>query len=597
MKKPHFAVPLCLLLTVCEPGIAQAQTTGNTDRPQAYLAVPADPIDYYRKLLRAEDLLAQQKWGEAETLLREVISAYPLATAAAPNHSPWGELGMTLQKQGKHAEAIRAYDRVIALQGPGLAYPGVSNALYQIAVSDAALGNRDATLATLDRMVRTQAYVARPDLLTDETFASLRNDPRFREIAGAENISGLDRIAGWRRDIDYMVAELRRVNPAGATIPKVFYARVKALKILVPRLNDEQIAMGISKAMNVLDRGHTAVWFGDTEAGTRLDYRPLPVRLYAFPEGLFVTEGWQGSESLAGAEVLKIGNTPAAEALRRAGAAKSNESPMEILWAGPQILVRPGVLKGLGLSERADAAELTLKTPDGIIATRRIHVRAEPPPDQWRRKLNAPPKVNPPLWLENVKRNHWLKVLPGRDAIYAQVNNIDDDPDETMQQFGITLRQALAESKMHNLILDLRHNNGGNTFRYIELLRTIIAFSTIEDNHVYVLIGRGIYSAAANLTADLERLVRPVFVGEPTSGTGNQYGDESRFVLPYSKLVGAHSGARWQLSHPWDERRSIMPQVPVQLTAKAYFAGEDPVLETVLRIIAEVHSAPAPKFG
>jgi len=322
MKKPLSVAPLCLFLTVFQPLIGQAQTTGNTDRPQAYLAAPADPVDYYRKLLRAEDLLAQQKWGDAETLLREVTSAYPLATAAAPNHSPWGELGMALQKQGKHAQAIRAYDRVIALQGPGLAYPGVSNALYQIAVSDAALGARDVALAALDRMVKTQAYVARPDLLTDKAFANLRNDPRFRQIAGAENVSHLDRTAGWRRDIDHMVAELRRVSPAGATIPNVFYARVKALKASVPRLNDEQIAMGISEAMNALDRGHTAMWFGDTEAGTRLDYRPLPVRFYEFPEGLFITEGWQGSEALAGAEVLKIGNTPAAEALRRAGGTK-----------------------------------------------------------------------------------------------------------------------------------------------------------------------------------------------------------------------------------------------------------------------------------
>jgi len=594
MRRPLFAAPVCVLLTVCQPVVGQAQTTGNTDRPQIYLTAPADPLDYYRKTIRAEELLAQQKWADAEMLLREVTGAYPLATAPAPNHSPWGELGMALQKQGKHAEAIRAYDHVIALQGPGLAYPGVSNALYQIAVSEAALGVRDAALAALDRMVRTQAYVARPDLLTDEAFASLRNEPRFREIAGVENVSRLDRIAGWRRDIDYMVAELKRVNPAGATIPRVFYARVNALKAAVPKLNDEQIAMGISEAMNALDRGHTAMWFGDTEADTRLDYRPLPVRFYVFPEGLFITEGWQGSETLAGAEVLKIGNTPAAEALRRAGATKSNESPMEILWAGPQILVRPGVLKGLGLVERADTAELTLKMPDGTIVTRRIHVGAEPPPDQWRRKLNAPPNVKPPLWLENIKRNHWLKALPGRDAIYAQVNNIEDDPDETMQQFGITLRQALADSKTHSLILDLRHNNGGNTFRYVELLRTVIAFSTGGDNHVYVLIGRGIYSAAANFSADLERLVRPVFVGEPTSGTGNQYGDESRFVLPYSKLVGAHSGTRWQLSHPWDQRRSIVPQVPVQLTARAYFAGEDPVLETVFRLIDDTAAESPP---
>src|SRR5437763_13117382 len=88
-----------------------------------------------------------------------------------------------------------------------------------------------------------------------------------------------------------------------------------------------------------------------------------------------------------------------------------------------------------------------------------------------------------------------------------------------------------------------------------------------------------------NLSTDLERLVRPVFVGEPTSGTGNQWGDENRFILPYSGLAGAFSGVRWQLSNPWDERRSIVPQVPVQLTAGDYFAGRDSALDAVFRLI------------
>lgn len=39
-------------------------------------------------------------------------------------------------------------------------------------------------------------------------------------------------------------------------------------------------------------------------------------------------------------------------------------------------------------------------------------------------------------------------------------------------------------------------------------------------------------SAVGNLSTDIERFVKPVFVGEPTSCTGNQWGDENTFVLP-----------------------------------------------------------------
>ena len=156
-----------------------------------------------------------------------------------------------------------------------------------------------------------------------------------------------------------------------------------------------------------------------------------------------------------------------------------------------------------------------------------------------------------------------------------------------MAQFGLTMRRAIQEQKPDNIILDIRHNNGGNTFTYVELLRTLIAFSAVEGHTVYALIGRNVYSAAANFSTDLERLVRPIFVGEPTSQIGNQWGDESQFVLPYSGQIGSFSGLRWQLSHPWDQRHSLAPQVPVELTAKAYFRGEDPALNAVLRLITD----------
>lgn len=600
MKDRHVPWVRALTLTLgilpwTGAGAANAQTTGASADPSAFLAAPADGVDFYRKTETAARLLDEKKWPEAEALLLELTRAYPFSSAYAPNYSNWGRLGMALRQQGKHAAAIEAYKKVIERQGPGLAYPGPANARYWIAASYAALSNSQAALDTLEKMIGEDHYLARPDLLSDPNFATLKDSPRFRSIAGKADASGLDRTTGWRRDIDYLVAELKRSNPPGAAIPAELFRRASELQAAVPKLNDHQIAMGIDRVMNALDRGHTAVWIGDPEGGAKIDFRPLPVRLYAFPEGIFITEAAKGAEGLAGAQVLAFGDTAAAEALRRLGASISTESGMEILWQGPQLLVRPGVLKGLGIAGAADRAELTLRMPDGRTVKKTLGVRDETRPTDWSRRLNAPPSVPAPLFLSQIRENHWFQALPDRHAIFVQVNNILPDEDETMPQFGLRLRQAIADGaggKPRHLILDLRHNNGGNSFSYVELLRTVVAFSAGEGQKVYVLIGRNVYSAAANLSADLERLVRPVFVGEPTSGTGNQWGDESRFILPYSGLTGAFSGVRWQLGNPWDERRSIVPQVPVQLTAGDYFAGRDPALDAVFRMIRESEAGP-----
>lgn len=571
-----------LLISIALAAIAAAPADAQPSDPGAVLVAPRDALDYRRRSEAAAQLVDEERWFEAETALRALTSDYPIESAASPSGSNWGRLARALREQGKHRETIAAYERVIALQGPGLPYPG-SSAWYWIAASHAALGENEAALAALDTLVFREGYLRRPELFDDANFARLREEPRFATIAGREDVSGLSRDEGWRRDIDYLTAELARVNPGGGPPPEAFGRLAEALKTDVPRIGDEQVVIGLGRMLDSLGRGHTGFFYG--AAPSRVAFDRLPVRFWLFPEGLFVTEGLEGHEDLAGAQVLRFGDTPAEEALALIAGAQSNESAAEAAWLTPHLIAHPALLSGLGVIPPGDSVTLTLRMRDGSTVERTLTAVPPLPPA----KLNAPPGVAAPLFLRNAGEAHWFEAMPEQGAIYVQVNNIFADPDETMEQFGARLRGAIAERDPRAIILDLRHNNGGNSFTYVELLRTLTAFSTREGRRVYALIGRNVYSAAANFTTDLERLVRPVFIGEPTSQTGNQWGDESFFTLPWSGLVGALAGARWQLSHPWDERRSIAPHVPVQLTAEAYFAGRDPVLEAALAMIAEQH--------
>jgi hypothetical protein len=111
-----------------------------------------------------------------------------------------------------------------------------------------------------------------------------------------------------------------------------------------------------------------------------------------------------------------------------------------------------------------------------------------------------------------------------------------------------------------------------------------------------VLIARNVYSACANFVTDLERLGKAVFVGEPTSGWGNQHGDSTYFMLPYSGVGCQLTGVNWQLSTPFDTRRSLQPNIPVQLTAKDWMAGKDPALEVVLKDMKRPARAEVPPF-
>jgi tetratricopeptide (TPR) repeat protein len=439
-----FVIALFVFASVCAPSFA-----ADSD-PLAFLVTPGDSVGYYQKLERANQQFAEQKWTEAGSIFTELVRAYPLSGTV------WGQLAISLRKQNKHEEAIRAYEKVMAIQGPGQIY----NARYWIAASHAALGHTDAALHTLQQLVFSDAYVNRPDLLGDSAFAKLKNNPRFQKIAGKEDVSHLDRNEGWRRDIDYLIEELKRTNPSNAPIPKEVFQRQHELKESVPKLSDLEIIGGLTRIIAPLGRGHTQLWYG--APGAKIEIKALPIHFYQFPEGIFVIEASQGHEDLVGAEVLQFGKIPSAEALKQVSSGRSSESPMENLWVVPHILELPAILNGLGIIQQTDRIQLTLKMTDGKVVVKTVE--GIPMTSAPNLKLNAPPRVKPPLFLQNLKELHWFQALPEHDAIYVQVNNIMPDQDETLQQFGLRLRKAIAEIKPNNIILDIRHNNGGNVY-------------------------------------------------------------------------------------------------------------------------------------
>jgi hypothetical protein len=218
----------------------------------------------------------------------------------------------------------------------------------------------------------------------------------------------------------------------------------------------------------------------------------------------------------------------------------------------------------------------------------RVATVATEPEGRQDRLVPPPGGVAPPLFLRDivVTQKHWETPLPEHDALYVQVNNLVDEQNETLAQFGRRLWTVLDSVQPANLILDLRHNNGGTTQLYPELLRTLVAYSRPAGRQVYVLIGRRSFSATGNFVTDLERLVDPIFVGEASSECCNLYGDPTTLTLPYSGTQGEMTAVKWQLSTPSDRRREMSPEVPVQLTAAAYFAGQDPAMDAIFRMIA-----------
>jgi tetratricopeptide (TPR) repeat protein len=81
-----------------------------------------------------------------------------------------------------------------------------------------------------------------------------------------------------------------------------------------------------------------------------------------------------------------------------------------------------------------------------------------------------------------------------------------------------------------------------------------------------------------------------IFVGEPTGGGVNAYGNHASIVLPNSGIEVFVAPHFFQTTYPWDERPWIAPQIKAELSSEDYRKNRDPALNAILgyKAIAEV---------
>lgn len=575
-----------LLSLAATPLLSQVPPTEAAPSSSAGLvAAPPQPLSYYDAKERVRALIWSEQGSatELEQVAEQLVRDYP------HDGENWDLLARIKSKLGKHEDAARAWEVAGPLIGWGMTRSPGFNAAQMYALS----GDRRRALDLIRRQIYEVRSPLRLEMYDWTEFASLRDDPEFRELAGRPDTNGWSRDYGWRRDIEHLHAEVKRVNPDyhDTPLPAQFTRLRQELWENVPQLSDEQIFAGMNQMLATLDQGHT--WLSGFPSEHRSGPK-LPLRFYLFPEGLFIVAASDEHQELVGSEVIAFGDTPAVEALRRLRTALSTESEMLHLYLAPGRLRNLGFLRGLGIVGPEENVRLTVRSMNG--AARSVSVApGEGTVSPKFNLLPAPPSVSAPLFLSNQAEKHWDRLLPDQDAIYVQLYNVHNEQDETLPEYGKRLRRLLSEADPANLILDMRHNTGGATALYPELLRTIVGFSQRPGKQVYVIIGRATYSAAANLITDLERLADPVFVGEPSAQCCNFAGDASPVLLPYSKVTGAVSAVRWNLSgNVFEGRSEISPELPVQLSARAYFAGEDPIMAVIAQLIRRRESRGSP---
>lgn len=401
----------------------------------------------------------------------------------------------------------------------------------------------------------------------------------------------------WREDLKTFVTRLRELHPRPfARLPEArFDSAAAALESRIPRMTDPEVAVGLMRLDAMLQDGHTLVVPVSRAMGFG---QVVPVRLYAFDDGLAVSAVGPAYARYAGSRVLRIGELPAEEALRRVLEITPADNEMTRLDRAPFFLTMPPVLRALGISPDNDRVAFEVRTPAG--ATERFTARAvadttgsfdwffegEGLPIAGTRTAHDAARAPLPLHLRDPQRAWWFEWEPGTRLLYVQLRRIQySDGGKTLADFIRDLFAFSDSVKPETFVLDIRHNHGGNNMLLQPLIHGLIQREggINRRGHLFTVIGRGTFSAAQNCANWLEEHTRTLFVGEPTGGRPNHYGDNEPVTLPHhSDLLVFVSRWSWQARLPWDDRPWIAPHLPAPMTRLQYRENRDPALEAIL---------------
>jgi len=403
----------------------------------------------------------------------------------------------------------------------------------------------------------------------------------------------------WIEDLHYMVKQLKEKhrNLCHTVDKEEFEAAVHEMEQKIPFLNEHEIIVWLARIVGMIRDGHTRLTLPvnhnhlgfyqghstDSPPSARIMmFHTLPVRFYMYSDGLYIRSSTREYLNILGERVIEIGNTPVDEALEsmRPFLAVENESGFKLV--APTRLAIPEILNIAGISEDILKTRLVTQNDRGELKKVFLLSLAYEEKVEWLDVLDHR-KVQYPLWLKDTKYYFWFKELKNENAVFVKFNRINNSEKETVAEFAHRLFKLVQDHSLDRIIIDLRHNYGGDTSLARSIILGLIRWRHASTpGHLFVITGRHTFSAAINFANELEQYTHITFVGELIGGKPSHYGDARKSQLPNSNLTLRVSTRYWRAWTGSNERNSVTIDFPVSLSFKEYLSGIDPALESIL---------------
>lgn len=533
-----------------------------------------DAPSFLNVLRQANEKSQAQDWAAAIPLWERVVSINPNVSRF------WYALATAQINAGEFRKAIPSLEKSLDLGARSLWLIA-----YQLAQVHAQLKEKDPTLKWLDRSIEL-GFRNREGIRNDQTFAFLKDDPRFKFLTAEIDAARMSRTEGWHHDLLFVESEVKRMHyqPFRKVSQAQFETELRRLRDDIPRLTDNQIVVRLMRVMSLIGDGHTGA-FPDFVPEWR---QAVPLQFELFQEGLFVIAADPKYAELVGTKVLRFGGQPAEQVIQTVGPIISRDNQQGVVRSVVSFIRYPQILNALGLVPQSDRMELTVRDADG--KTRSVTVTAIEIDSAFSRIAGHPKWITAyektpgpmPLYLKDRRTNYWFEHLPEKKTVYFQFNLVVNSSTEPLNAFVERLFKFVDEHDVEKLVIDMRWNNGGNALLLMPLINGFVRSKVNRPGHLFVIVGRYTFSAAIPAAAWIERHTNAIFVGEPTPSGPNVIAESNIITLPYSRVRVSISDLYWQGSWPIDRRTWIAPLHFVPPSFEAFKAKRDPALELIL---------------
>jgi len=384
------------------------------------------------------------------------------------------------------------------------------------------------------------------------------------------------RIEKWEQDLDQLAASLpsKHKNLFYKMKSESFYKKIARLKSELSTLDNIEILVRICKIVAAARDGHTSVLFPAREF--------LPFKVYWFEEGIYILAATSGQADLVNCKVERINGMEIDQAVGLFKKVISHENELFFRSQLPDYLCAVDILYGLEIVDETNEVELELTGIDGnpfrtvvpSVSSDEYHsILTEVDSDLDRI----------PLYRRNGDQPYWSEMIDDYNTLYFNYNSCREMTAGGLGDFTEAIMNQIKKNDVERLILDLRNNRGGNSTLLDPFIDKIRKCEKINQaGRLYVVIGRDTFSSALLNAYALKNKTNAIFIGEPTGGKPNCYGEVQYFKLNNSKVEIRYSTKYYKLIKS-DTVLSLSPDVELLPTFRDYIENRDPCLEYVLQ--------------